>query len=262
MHPLPPTRRATWRAIVRASAVASCTLATACGGPAKKPAADGSAAQPPDPATSGFIDLFPHVRVDRAARAVEFDAHITPMMHFANQPVMWLEVLVTTSDAKPHETLLVSDAKGEHIHAALLIAGARPGAPGVVRVDAVGQTHRQPPTGDAVRIAFEYADPLTGEHRTADPREWVKNMQSGEMLAGGSFLFAGSEVREFAGERVYMADSEGTIIGLTTFGTEMIAFSTPVSHAETIDAPVWQADMAKIPPNRHPVTVRIDLDQR
>ena len=49
----------------------------------------------------------------------------------------------------------------------------------------------------------------------------------------------------------------GTIIGLTTFGSEVIAWSRVISPDSGVQAPEWIADFSKTPPANTRVRVRI-----
>lgn len=222
-----------------------------------------TAAPPAHETPLELVEAFPHVRIDRDARIVEFDAQVTPLMHFPDTPVVWLEVLVTTPDTKPHETLLVTDAKPSHVHAALLLTGVEAGEPGLVWVDASGSLKRQPPNGPDVQVRFHYDDPTTGQPRAIDPRAWVVGATDGarfDPARQGRFVFAGSRFGAIAGQEVYVADYEGTLLGLVTFGTETVAWHEPYSHEAQIDEPEWIADVARIPPNGWPVRVRLSVE--
>ncbi len=79
----------------------------------------------------------------------------------------------------------------------------------------------------------------------------------------GRFLFAGSKIDQVdktnkadAGER-YRADLDGTLIGLTTFGSECIAWSLVYSPQADLQEPDWLADRERVPPYNTPVTIRI-----
>jgi len=50
----------------------------------------------------------------------------------------------------------------------------------------------------------------------------------------------------------------GTVIGLATFGSEVIAPVEAVSPEAAVDEPVWIADRAEVPPIGTPVTVVIE----
>ena len=62
----------------------------------------------------------------------------------------------------------------------------------------------------------------------------------------------GGDEREF-----YDADGSGTIVGFTTFGSEVIAWSRVISHDWSSDERQWIADFAKTPPAEAKVRVRI-----
>ena len=53
----------------------------------------------------------------------------------------------------------------------------------------------------------------------------------------------------------YVADMSGSIIGLVTFGDEVIGFSQVISDQDAVQAPEWEVDSEKIPPVGTEVTV-------
>ena len=59
------------------------------------------------------------------------------------------------------------------------------------------------------------------------------------------------------GRERYEAQGAGTLIGLTTFGTETIAWREVISPEASIQEPEWIADKAVVPAMGTPVTVRI-----
>ena len=75
-------------------------------------------------------------------------------------------------------------------------------------------------------------------------------------------MFAGSKIvkrKNASGEEreVYDADGSGTIIGLTTFGSEVIGWSRLISPDASAEEPEWIADFGKTPPADIKVRVRI-----
>lgn len=215
-----------------------------------------------EPAT-GLVQVFPHVRVDRAARVVEFDAYV-PLVIDDPEQVVFLETIVCTRNSKEHETLLATDARPSNVHAALLLLGAEPGAPGDWTTGEDNEIRLIPPTGPAVRVEFLWTDAQGAAHHD-DPVTWVVNDATGAGLADQDWLFSGSRLVEWtppgkdAPVEVYDADYSGTLIGLHTFGTETLAWPTVMSPDSTVEEPVWVADAKKAPPVNAPVTVRLRL---
>lgn len=248
----------------------------------------GSIAEPaanPEPSVpSGWREVFPNVRVDLEAKVVEFDAITSPLlMEDPQAPLMFLESIVCTPDTREHESLAVSRARPSNIHAAMLLIGLTPGAPGGWKLE---DNRLVPfdPTGPRVAIEFRWTDP-DGSTRIASPADWIRNVKSaGGLLEAGraedgrpaaGWVFAGSRLTQtrFArnGEpldsprEVYDADESGTVIGLATFGGEMIAWSRTFSPDASTDEPVWIADFApkrpRIPPPAPGTSITIRLMQ-
>lgn len=127
-----------------------------------------------------WIDVFPHVRINRALKAVEFDSTVAWDFHNADTPRTELELLVCLPMRdKEHESLLLSQAKGAHVHAALLMVGFEPGTPGRVDFGAADEKDQQPgvrrvaPAGPEVTVQFVYTK--DGKEVIDDARSWVKD---------------------------------------------------------------------------------------
>jgi len=218
---------------------------------------------------AGLVEIFPGVRVDRAGRVVEFDAVVPIDPRDETTPVIYLEVIACPRDTKEHEALLVTSVKPSQVHAALLLIGLVPGAPG-----RVGWKDNAPvrisPTGPAVDIVFRFDDP-SGKTIEARPQDWIVNAIDGRAMSGRTgapvspagtahWVFAGSVTRQAmteSGTRAerYEADSEGTLIGFTTFGSELLAYSDILSPESGVDAPAWIADATSMPAVRTKVVV-------
>ncbi|MFN0131117.1 MAG: YdjY domain-containing protein [Phycisphaerales bacterium] len=213
-----------------------------------------------------LVELFPGVRADLAARVVEFDGIVPLDAHDPVTPIVYLEVLVCTPDTKEHEALVMTRAKPSHVHAALLAAGFIPGEPGRWDWDGTRLVPRAP-KGDGLAVLFV----RRGEdgREIEEPAEtWVKRERDGKPLAGSDdgprWRFAGSQmVKRGPGgpgggaAEVYDADGAGTLIGLTTFGSETIAWHRTISPEATVEEPELIADAAKVPKMGTAVTVRI-----
>jgi hypothetical protein len=198
---------------------------------------------------------FPHIRIDTIARTVEFDASVPITLDDPDAPFVYLELLACIPDTKEHETLVVTDALPSHIHAALLLLGLEPGSPGEWewRDDALKSI---PPSGPRVRIEFLYTD-AEGNEAVAKPQDWIINAETQAPFPVGDWVFAGSRMIEWQGEEFYDADGAGTLIGLTTFGSEVLAWPEMISPEASIEEPVWVANPLATPPMGTEVVVRL-----
>lgn len=221
--------------------------------PAEPPAASSAQAD-----TDEFREVFPHVRFNATSKAVAFDGVVPIDAHDEASPWVFLEVVVCTPDTKEHEALVMTEAKPSHVHAALLLAGLTPGKPG--RWDfADGKLIPIPPEGDQVRVTLSYTG-ADGSMKALTPQEMIVHAQTGKRFGearAGKWLFAGSQIVTRAGREWYDADGAGTLVGLTTFGSETIAWSEMISHEAGIEEPVWIADKRTTPRAGTPITVTI-----
>ncbi len=216
------------------------------------------------PVKDEWIGVFPSVRINRALKSVEFDGTVAWDFHNADTPRTELELLVCLPMRdKEHESLVLSKAKGAHVHAALLMVGLEPGTPG--RLDFAGDgannVKRIPPTGPAVSVRFCYQK--NGVETTDPAMSWVIDERPQAQAPG--LVFGGSgvgQMRNPQGERVtiYNADELGTLVGLCTFGSETIGLTTVVSPDSGLDAPRFIGNNAAIPPAETEVRVRITAE--
>lgn len=225
------------------------------------PAADG-------PSRTTPASQFPHVRVDVRARTVELDAVVPIDAHAADgkggRMRVFLEIVACSPDTREHETLVVTSAKPSHVHAALLMIGLEPGEPGSWRdVEKPGAGGRaggeltfDPPRGDEVIVEFVRVTE-GGRQVVETPSDWIVNARTGARIPDHRWVFAGSRMVTRQGRERYDADGAGTIIGLHTFGSEVLAFPDGFNPSEDAEEPVWIADAAAMPKVGAAVTVRI-----
>jgi hypothetical protein len=210
-----------------------------------------------EPGQEGLRPLFAHIRVDPAAGIVEIDGEVPIDAHNAKTPRVYLETVVCTRDTKEHESLVVTDARPSEIHAALLLTGLEPGTPG--SWDWEGATIRAiPPAGPAVRVTIR--DP---DGREWDPKAWVLSLRENRTLdqadPASRYLFAGSQLVKVRSGEAYRADREGCVVGLTTFGGEVIAWERMHSPEASVEEPIFIA-AAAVPPAGTRVVVVIRRD--
>lgn len=208
-------------------------------------------ADPVPPVKSALVEVFPHVRIDRGARIVEFDASVPIDCHQPSTPNVYLELVCCTPDTREHEVLAVTAAKPSHIHAALLMLGLEPGAPASWTKGPDGGPLAHDPTGPRVGVEIL----LDGKPHQLS--EWIVNAITREPWPTGDFVFAGSVFVKRQGEERYDADWSGTLIGLTTFGTEVLAWPKVISPEAGVDEPVWIANTATVPAVNTPIVVRL-----
>lgn len=218
---------------------------------------------------SAVVELAPGLRVDRAARLVEFDGVVPVDVHDAQTPRVYLELFVTGPDTREHEALVMTRVPASAIHAGLLALGLEPGRPGVIRAGAKGEAEILQPTGPGLAVEF-VTRTVEGAERVEPASSWVVNAEDGSRLegdaeggAGGAWVFAGSRMmsrRDPATGRsreVYDADGTGVIVGLHTFSSEVIAWRRVMSPDAAALTPVWIADRAKVPAMGTKVVVRV-----
>ena len=165
----------------------------------------------------------------------------------------WLEVAVCRQGTREHESVVATTARPSIVHAALLLAGLEPGRPARYRPDGTFE----PATGGPVEISirFDEEDPAAGEMPLGDA---ILDERGEEPI---DWLFAGSTVHpnppSLGPGEYYAADYAGTIVGLTTFGDEVVAAREARSPEIGIDPAVWKVRPGVLPPIGTPVTVII-----
>ena len=234
--------------------------------PAKQPnqAAKDETPSAKDNPAPGLREIFPHIRADIAARLIEFDGTVPIDCHDPRTPRVYLEVTVCTPDTKEHETLVVTQAKPSHVHAALLAAGFNPGSPGSWTWDEKKLT-AHPPKGDALEVTIAYKD-KSGTEIESPAISWIVNADNGARFGtgktAGAFVFAGSGMVKRQGREWYDADGSGLLIGLCTFGSESVAWNDVISPDSEVEEPEWIADSNLVPEFGTPVVVRLRPAQR
>jgi len=235
------------------------------------------------PEAPALRELFPGVRVDLVAKVVEFDGMVPVNAHTKADLKVFLETTVCGYDSKEHESLVVTKAKPSQVHAALLMLGLKPGKPGAWKLEEkkwVGI----PPEGDEVEIRFVVTG-ADGVQREEDPADWIVNIKDGKTLKAiapdAEWVFAGSKLaakkpaQRAPGEGIatqpnppasddakpgpeyYVADIEGTLIGLASFGTETIGLTAMYNPDNDKEAPEWIASREKTPEISTKVVVRV-----
>ena len=186
------------------------------------------------------IQLGPGIVVDRSAGEVRVEAEVA-----ADRG--WLEQAVCKAGTREHESLLAVSVAPSSIHAALLLIGLEPGAPGEWRAapDGSGAVQRISPRGSPLELWVRTSAgvvPLSS---------WIHDPVHGHSFPVQPWVFAGSRVRSNTksmgpGEH-YVADRTGSVVGIVTFGDETIACTSVLSDQVELDAPEWQANSERMP---------------
>ncbi len=235
--------------------------------PAEEPADAGAQGAPEiDADTGAFREVFEHVRIDAQRRIVEFDGIVPIDAHHADTPDVYLEVIACTRGTREHEALVMTEARPSHIHAAMLLIGLTPGAPGAPAgrgKDALA------PAGDGVRVRIAYTD-ASGREIETDAANWIRHAESGEAFTTSGWVFTGSRVIEHRGREVYDADGTGLVVGLAMFanarvrapstGGATVALRDGFSPEAGIDEPVWIANPDLVPEFKTRVVVRLSAE--
>lgn len=170
----------------------------------------------------------------------------------------WLEQIACAPGSREHESLLVVQAKPSQIHASLLMAGFESGSPGSWRFEEPDGYSFVAPTGAQVDLFVRYLDD-SGFPREESIRTWIRDhlgrhdFPSLPWIFGGS-MFANNPEWMEPGEH-YVADVTGSIIGLVTFGDEIVGFSEVLADQEAVRAPEWEVNSDHVPPMGTEVTL-------
>ncbi|MSR69185.1 MAG: hypothetical protein EXS17_02425 [Phycisphaerales bacterium] len=198
-----------------------------------------------------FIDLAPGIRVNRTRNEVIIRAQVAAR-------IGWMEQIVCKAGTREHESLLVVEVAPRIIHAALLALGCEPGSPGTWQEsspenDGVSAFELKPPTGSRLDVLVRYT--RDGALIEVPVSDWLRSESpSGESIAFSRdrFVFAGSHVRPNPpslgpGEH-YVADHTGSVVGLVTFGDEVIALADVIPDRVEVAPALWEAYTQQIPP--------------
>jgi len=234
-----------------------------------------SGAETPDNLQAALAALeLPGVKINIEEWAVDVDARICLREGM-------LELIACTPDSKEHEAIIVIDARPSHIHTALLLLGARPGNPAMMRIvsddgedpDAQPRFIHIPPRGAPVDVLLVFGKeggkkkehPISDFLVKADHDDFgfgreAEEKEEPERFPGNTFLFTGSLLdSEGDGPPRYLADHSGHVITISTFGDELLGLDG--IHAHDNAALVWEVDGTNLPPLDSKVTLRLRVQR-
>lgn len=216
-----------------------------------------SAAKPADPPAPGDAPL-PNDKADGQEPVFPF-VHLNLKDRYIDLPGKVcleegiLELVATVRLAKEHESPFTVKARPQHIHAALLMLGLKPGKPGrwEYRDD---QPVPIDPTGDKVKISVLIE--ADGQQVEKPISHFIRHRVDGTPLPGDEFVFAGSRItQDRDGTAQYAADGSGDVIALVSFGDELLAWPTAASGDNA--GLVWVAAKGAVPALDTAVTIRL-----
>lgn len=203
---------------------------------------------------------FPGLAINLEERCVDVEASVCLRRGL-------LELVACTKGTKEHESIVVIEAKPRHIHAALLLLGAKPGSP-ATRQQLGDQAERWidvPPSGGPVDVSLvlrgeggKWAErPISDFIVRSRPKSAAPASAAPEpKVPTLTFLFAGSVLHgDGPGPRRYLSDDSGNVISLSTFGDELLCL--PAIHSQANDALQWQVDPTHLPAIGSNVTLRL-----
>lgn len=190
---------------------------------------------------SGIISLPNGVVCDRTRNQVTVSGEVAVDAGF-------LEQVVCIPGTREHEALVVVNARPADVHAALLLLGARPGRPGRWEY---GETEvlRLAPEGDRVRVRVRFLDE-SGALQEHSISSWIVGQPGGRPFPEQPWVFGGSLLDDQGG---YRADSSGSLIGLVTFGDEVLGLESVLADSVEVDSAVWEAQTLLVPKPGTPV---------
>lgn len=178
-----------------------------------------------------------------------------------------LELVACTKGTKEHESIVAIEAKPMHLHAALLLLGAKPGSPATRQQlgDQAERWFEVPPSGGPVDVFLVLKDNegKLVEHPISDFIA-PSAKRSGHSASPDkpakfpthTFLFAGSVLYgDGPGPRRYLSDESGNVISLSTFGDELLCL--PAIHSQDAEALLWQVNATNLPALGSNVTLRL-----
>ncbi len=181
-----------------------------------------------------------------------------------------LELIACTKNSKEHESIVTIDAKAKHIHAALLLLGAKPGNPAMQKPVDKERTRwiHVPPRGGPVDVFLVFKDKAGKmvERPINDFIEAYEDSQGGGTETPGeekdvkfpthTLLFAGSIIHgQGKGTHKYLADLSGNVISLATFGDELLCL--PGIYAHAAGSLEWQINPTHLPEVDSKVILRL-----
>ena len=178
-----------------------------------------------------------------------------------------LEFIACTKDTKEHESIIRVEAKPSHIHAALLLLGAKAGNPAIRKLVGDPEDARWidlPPKGSPISVSLVITD-SKNETKELPIWEFISRYDEEKEVATKdeakkrlkTFLFAGSHLTggQKGKEKRYLADQSGSVISLSTFGDELLCLPGVYGHEN--HALPWAVNPENLPKKDSKIILRL-----
>jgi hypothetical protein len=202
--------------------------------------------------------IFPGITINSKERFVDVQAVVCLAEGY-------LEVIACAKDSREHESIVMVEAKPSHIHAALLLISARPGNPAMRKpINEEGTRWVDiPPRGQEVKATLLVPDakgvaterPINDFVAPTKDESGLPEVPGEPKKFPDSFLFAGSYTHQEGDAKTYLADVNGNVISISTFGDEVLCLSG--HHGQENHALSWQIKPDSLPEIGTKVTLRL-----
>lgn len=162
-----------------------------------------------------------------------------------------LECLLCRKHTKEHESILTTEANGQMIHAGLLVAGGKPGAP------VQYEPEFKSPSGSAVKIKLKY--PVKNKSVVVPAQTWIRHAKTKQDLEH-DWVFAGSRLFKNQEDEtqppIYAANSDGGYICISNVMSAML--DLPINSPKSLEDRVYEPHTERIPPLETKVEVILE----
>ncbi len=185
-----------------------------------------------------FLEILPNKK-----RRVRVHAYVCRRRDF-------LEQFMCIRRTKEHEAVLAADIDARHMHAALIAAGAKAGAP------VQFQPKYKPAHGTKIRVTLQYPD-KDGKIKTVPAQQWIRHFRTKKPMKH-HWVFAGSRLYppQNKGEKPFYAANEGDVICISNFPTALL--DVPVKLSNQNASLEFEAFTDNIPMLMTPVAVILE----
>jgi hypothetical protein len=162
-----------------------------------------------------------------------------------------LEGLLCRKNTKEHEYILAADVDARKIHAALLVAGAKPGSP------VTFQPKFAPACGTPIKIRLQYTK--DGKTVTVPAQQWIRDVKTKKDL-DSDWVFAGSRLLPDPDDTTkppYYLANQGDVICLCNMDDAML--DLPIPSPKALADRNYEANVDRIPPLETKVDVIFEV---
>lgn len=162
-----------------------------------------------------------------------------------------LEGLLCRKATKEHEYILASECDARHIHAALIVAGGKPGSP------VQFEPKYQPARGSTIKVTLQYES--KGKMVNVPAQQWIRNAKDKKENLDINWVFGGSKFVTDPENKdrppVYLANY-GDIICVCNMDDAML--DLPIVSPKKFEDRTWEAHKERIPPEGTKVSVILE----